>query len=122
MRVLLDEQLPRRLAREPTGHDVRTVQQLGWAGLKNGELLWRAADAGFQIFVTADQNLQFQRNLSGARLAVVVLAAKSNKLSDLLPLVPLLLEAISTLSPAKSRVSVGNCASPDLADSMRRSR
>ncbi len=64
MRVLLDEQLPRHLARELRGHDVSTVQQEGWAGLKNGELLRRAADAVFDVFVTADRNLEFQQNLS----------------------------------------------------------
>lgn len=95
MRVLLDEQLPRRLARELTGHNVRTVQQVGWSGLKNGELLGRAADDGFEVFLTADQNLQFQQNISRARLGVVVLVASSNKLVDLLPLVPRALEAIS---------------------------
>ncbi len=58
MRVLLDEQLPRHLAREIGGHDVSTVQQRGWAGLKNGELLRVAADAGFEVLVTADRNLQ----------------------------------------------------------------
>jgi len=66
VRVLLDEQLPRRLARELTGHQVRTVHQQGWAGLKNGELLRRAAREGFEVFVTADQNLEFQQNLSGS--------------------------------------------------------
>jgi len=95
VRVLLDEQLPRRLARELVGHDVRTVQQQGWAGLKNGDLLQRAADAGFEVFLTADQNLQFQQNLARARLGVVVLVAPSNKLQDLLPLVAPALEAIS---------------------------
>jgi Domain of unknown function (DUF5615) len=62
--VLLDEQLPRHLAREIGGHDVSTVQQRGWAGLKNGELLRIAADAGFEVFVTADRNLQFQKRPS----------------------------------------------------------
>lgn len=86
MRVLLDEQLPRRLARDLAGHDVRTVQQQGWAGVKNGELLQRAADHGFDIFLTADQNLEFQQNLARARLGVVVLVAASNALEDLRPL------------------------------------
>jgi hypothetical protein len=57
LRVLVDEQLPRQLALELTSHEVRTVQQEGWAGLKNGELLRRAAEQGFQVFLTADQNL-----------------------------------------------------------------
>lgn len=94
MRVLLDEQFPRHLARELRGHDVSTVQQEGWAGLKNGELLRRAADAVFDVFVTADRNLEFQQNLSQTRLGVILLVAPSNALEDLLPLVPGLLTAI----------------------------
>ena len=101
VRVLLDEQLPRQLARELTGHDVRAVQQQGWAGLKNGELLRRAADAGFEVFLTADQNLEFQQNLSQARLGVVVLVASSNTLEDLLPLVPAVLRAIPRSQPGQ---------------------
>ena len=101
MRVLLDEQLPRRLVRELTGHDVRTVQQQGWAGLQNGELLRRADDEGFQVFLTGDRNLQFQQNLARARIGVVVLVAPSNKVEDLLPLVPRALEAINASKPGQ---------------------
>ncbi len=106
MRVLLDEQLPRRLARELTGHDVRTVQQVGWSGLKNGELLRRAADAGFEVFLTAEQNLQFQQTISHSRRGVVVLVALSNKFEDLLPLVPSALNAMARNLPGQvTRVS-----------------
>ncbi len=101
MRVLLDEQLPRHLARSLTAHDVRTVQQQGWAGLKNGELLRRAAAEGFEVFLTADQNLQFQQNLTGVPLCVVVLVAPSNALEDLLPLVPGALDAIARGRPGQ---------------------
>ena len=101
MRVLLDEQLPRPLARELTGHDVRTVGQQGWAGTKNGELLRRALAAGFDVFLTADRSLQFQQNLAKLRLAVVVLIAPSNALEDLLPLVPSALAAISRCRPGQ---------------------
>jgi hypothetical protein len=101
VRVLLDEQIPRRFARELTGHDVRTVQQQGWAGLGNGELLRRAADEGFEVFLTADQNLQFQQNLAAASVAVVVLVAPSNRLEDLLPLVPRVIAAISSSKPGE---------------------
>ena len=101
MRVLLDEQLPRHLARDLTEHQVRTVQQEGWAGLKNGELLRRAADSGFDVFLTADQNLQFQQNLAQARLGVVVLVARSLALEDLGPLVPAALAAIASVRPGQ---------------------
>ena len=103
MRILLDEQLPRQLAREIPGHHVRTVQQQGWSGLGNGELLRRAAADGFEIFVTADQNLQFQQNLSGSPLGVIALAARTNALEDLIPLLPSLLNAIANISPGDVR-------------------
>ena len=97
MRILLDEQLPRQLARAIAGHDVSTVQRQGWAGLKNGELLRQAATRGFDAFVTADQNLEFQQTLTGSPLHVVVLLAPTNVLDDLLPLVPALLGALETI-------------------------
>ncbi len=68
MRILLDEQLPRQLAPYLIGHDVRTVQQQSWAGLKNGALLTHAEAAGFSVFLTGDQNLEYQQNLSKRRL------------------------------------------------------
>lgn len=68
MLILLDEQLPRQLAPFLKGHEARTVQQQGWAGLKNGELLREASAAGFQVFLTADQNIEFQQNLEKAEL------------------------------------------------------
>lgn len=112
MRVLLDEQLPRQLASAFVGHDVRTVQQQGWAGLKNGELLRRAGAAGFDVFVTADQNLEFQQNLERTPLFVLVMAAPSNTLEDLLPVVPAALEEMTKGQPGHLvRVSAPNPAS-----------
>jgi PIN like domain len=101
VRVLIDEQLPRQLALELTSHEVRTVQQERWAGLKNGELLRRAAEQGFQVFLTADQNLEYQQNLARSRLGVIVLVAPSNALEDLLPLVPSILAAIPKSQPGR---------------------
>ena len=101
MRVLLDEQLPRGLARELIGHVVRTVQQEGWAGINNGELLRRAEGRGFNALVTADQSLPFQQDIGLAKLAVINLAAPSTKLEDLLPLVPRILSAIRRSRPGQ---------------------
>ena len=101
LRILIDEQLPRQLAPYLIGHDARTVQQESWAGLKNGELLTKAEDAGFSVFLTGDQNLEFQQNISKSRLGVVVLRAASNALEDLLPLVPAALTAIATVRPGQ---------------------
>ena len=101
MRVLLDEQLPRQLAPVLTGHDVRTVQQEAWAGLKNGELLVAAETAGFAVLLTGDQNLEFQQNLRKRKLGVVVLCAASNAIEDLLPLVSDALKALESIQPGQ---------------------
>lgn len=101
MRVLLDEQLPRRLAKSLTGHEVRTVAQEGWAGTKNGELLRRAVGSGFEAFVTADQNLRYQQNLKGHAIFVVVLVARSLALEELLSLVPRVVDALSRARPGE---------------------
>ncbi len=101
MRVLLDEQLPRALARELIGHDVSTVQQEGWTGLTNGELLRRAGLRGFDAFLTADQSLSFQQNLARAQLGVIILTAPSTKLEDLLPLVPRIRSALPRSRPGR---------------------
>jgi len=103
VRVLLDEQLPRQLAPHLVGHEVRTVQQQSWAGLKNGALLTEAEQAGFEVFLTGDRNLEYQQNLRNRRLGVVVLAAPSNALEDLLPLVPEVLGAIATVQAGELR-------------------
>lgn len=88
MRILLDECVPRPFRRELAGHDVRTIREMGWAGKKNGELLVLMAGAGFEVLLTVDQNLRYQQNLATAGVAVVVMVAPSNRLADLLPLVP----------------------------------
>lgn len=93
--MLLDECVPRRLGRELGGHEVRTVPEEGWAGLKNGDLLARAADH-FDVFLTVDQGLPFQQNLLSLDLAIVAMRARSNDIADLLPLVAQVLEAIET--------------------------
>jgi hypothetical protein len=98
MRILLDESPPQELKDELPGHGVLTVRESGWSGLRNGELLRRAADR-FDVFVTADQNLQFQQNLSKLPMAVLVLVAPSNRMEALRPLLPKLLSALIALHP-----------------------
>jgi hypothetical protein len=101
VRILLDEQLPRQLAPFLIGHEVRTVQQESWAGLKNGALLTAAEDAGFAILLTGDQNLQFQQNIAKRRIGLVVLCAASNAIEDLQPLLPSALTAIEAVQPGQ---------------------
>jgi len=100
MKVLLDESLPRQLKREISGHEVMTVPEVGWAGKDNGELL-QLASFQFDVFVTADQGLQYQQNLSGYDIAVVTLVARTNRFEDVKPIVPKLLETLPALKPGE---------------------
>ena len=96
MKVVLDECLPRRLTRELPGHEARTVQQMGWSGISNGQLLALIGQQ-FDAFITVDSNLAFQQNLGSLPVAVIVLHAPSNKIEDLRPLLPRLLAALASI-------------------------
>ncbi len=93
MKILLDECIDRRLAKDIAGHDVKTVPQMGWATIKNGELL-ALAEQAFDVFVTVDRNLSFQQHLPRYDIAVIILRAQSNRLQDLRLLLPKLLESL----------------------------
>jgi hypothetical protein len=73
MRVSLDECVPVQVRSALVGHDVSTVQEMGWGGLSNGELLQRAEDDGFDLFIVADKNLRYQQNLMDRKLAILEL-------------------------------------------------
>ncbi len=98
MRVLLDECLPKRLIRHLPGHEVPTVPQAGWASIKNGALL-ALAEGKFEVFITVDRNLSHQQHLPKYRIAVLVVSVRSNRLGDLLPLVPAILAALPGCKP-----------------------
>jgi len=95
--LLLDECIDRRLTREFSEHYIKTVPQMGWATIKNGQLL-ALAEKEFDVFITIDRNLSFQQNLPKFNIAVVILRAKTNRLADLKPLAPKVLAALPTLS------------------------
>ena len=101
MKILLDECVDRRFAKELPGHDVKTVPKMGWATIKNGELL-ALAENDFDVFVTVDRNLAFQQNLPKFSIAVAVLHAPSNRLADLKPLAPKLLSMLSSLEKGRA--------------------
>jgi len=103
VQLLLDESLPRQLGRGLGGHDVTTVVQQGWAGFKNGDLRRRATAEGFDVLTTGDRSIQHQQNVPALGIGVVVLVARSNRIEDLLPLVPDLLSAVSAIQPGELR-------------------
>ncbi len=99
MRILLDECVPRRVAQD-LPFDVDTVPGIGHAGLKNGDLL-RTASRSFDVFITLDQNLQYQQNLADFAIAILVVCAPSNRYEDVRSLVPDILSALETIGPGE---------------------
>ena len=97
MRILIDESLPRQLVPLLVGHEARMVQAEGWSSVQNGELLRRAAAAGYDVFVTPDRKLEYQQHIPRVGVAVVVLRAYTNRIADIAPLVPALLQVLPSL-------------------------
>ena len=102
MRILLDEDLPRRLGTLLTGHEPETVPKNGWSGVKNGKLLALAATK-FDVFLTMDQNIEFQQNLATLPIAILVVEALSNRMEHLQALVPEILKELIHIPPKSLR-------------------
>lgn len=102
MRVLIDECAPRVLKKHfmNYGHECRTVQEEGWSGKQNGELL-NLAEPAFDVLVTVDTNLRYQQNLAGRRIAIVVLQASSNRLEHLRQYFPACVLALEKIRPGE---------------------
>ncbi len=100
MKVLIDECAPRALkySLAAHGHECRTVQEAGWSGKQNGDL-WALAGTEFDVLVTLDTNLRYQQNLTGRRIAILVLLGRSNRLSHLSRYFPACVEALETIKP-----------------------
>lgn len=97
MRVLLDENLAHRLRKNLGPHDVATVSYKGWAGLKNGELLRTAENDGIEVFLTGDQTLTYEQDLTGRSIAIVALSSVE---WDILKLhLPVIMAALDNAQP-----------------------
>jgi predicted nuclease of predicted toxin-antitoxin system len=95
MKILLDESLPRKLKNDfGTEHEIWTVRDKGWLSKKNGELLRLMINDGFELFVTADQNLQYQQRVENLQIRIAVLRGKDNTRSTLQKLIPLLFDKL----------------------------
>jgi hypothetical protein len=102
MNVLLDECIPRKFKYALSDHACQTVPEVGLAGQKNGHLLLLAENAGFDLFVTMDKGLQYQQNLIGRSLAILIIRAKSNRLADLLPHVEACRAIMRSIQPGQA--------------------
>ena len=103
MRILLDECLPKDLKNDLVGHQARTVGDLGWLGIKNGELLTLAEEEQFDGFLTADLSIEHQQNLRDRRIALAVFISHDTKAETLRPLITALLQALNTIRPGEVR-------------------
>ena len=96
MRILFDESLPIGIAALLTGHKATSVQRAGWSGVKNGKLL-ALASTQFEVFLTVDQNIEFQQNLAVLPIAVVILVVRRTRIQAIEPLIPELLGLLQNL-------------------------
>jgi hypothetical protein len=88
------------LRKEIANHEVRTVTESGWSGVKNGELL-ALAEAEFDVFLTVDQNLIFQQNLQRFNIGIILMVARNNRFKTLLPLMSEFNAAIEKVKPGE---------------------
>jgi predicted nuclease of predicted toxin-antitoxin system len=100
MRILLDENVPKKFKRVFPNDEVFTVTEMGWAGIKNGALL-KLAEGEFEVMVTVDKSIPYQNNFTDKQIILLTFLVKQNKIEALLPLVPAALEALSTASPGQ---------------------
>jgi predicted nuclease of predicted toxin-antitoxin system len=110
MKLLIDECLPDELTQSfrAMGHECQTVRRAGYGSKKNGELL-ALAEGLWDVLLTSDRNIKYQQNMTGRSVSILILCAKSNRMKDLLPLVPSCAEALRSIQPGHV-VEVGLCS------------
>ena len=101
MKLLLDECAPKRLRNDFLDHEIRTLDEVGLKGLKNGELLNAAVSQGFEALITVDRRMPFQQNLVHLNLALVILVATPCRYEQLKLLVPGALRALDNIKPGE---------------------
>jgi predicted nuclease of predicted toxin-antitoxin system len=102
MKILIDECLPAGLKGTLTAlqHECETVRKAGFGSKKNGELL-RLAEGQWDVLLTSDRNIKYQQNMTGRNVSIVILCAKSNRLKDLLPLIPAFTQVLLSIQPGR---------------------
>lgn len=100
MKILLDECVPWPMHRLLAGHECRTAQQEGWGGIKNGKLL-QFAEGKFDLFITSDQNLRYQQNLAGRKIAILELS--TNKLRRIEAATDFIRADVDSIKPSEFR-------------------
>lgn len=101
MKLLLDENLPKRLKQDLPEHNVLTVREMGWNGMRDVVLLSKASNAGFHVLLTFDKNIRYQQNFSDFSIAVFILTARNNTYLELTKLSPLVRRLLKQKLPSE---------------------
>jgi hypothetical protein len=101
MRILLDECIDERFRLQFGNHDCQTARYAKFAGLTNGRLLLAADTAGFDVLITVDQGIPHQQNVGQRRIALIVLRVPTNRVGDLIQLVPAIVSALDSIAPGQ---------------------
>ena len=101
MKILLDQNLDRRLKNYLTDYETATTQEQNWADALNGELLALAEENDFDVLLTADANIKSQQNLSNRKIAILVLRAFNNPLATHIEMIEDIHEALSKIQPSE---------------------
>ena len=102
MKILLDECVTKHLKPHLAGHEVFTVREMQWSGIKNGKLMALCAEHAFDILLTIDKNLQFQQNLEKYPLSIVIFNSFTSKVEDLITFLPALFSQMEYLQKSKA--------------------
>jgi len=97
MKILFDNCTPNPIARSLSGHEVTFARQIGWHELKNGELIQRAEDAGFELILSTERNIRYQQNLAGRKIAILVFGQQNWNL--LRPHIQFVVDAVNAAIP-----------------------
>jgi len=108
MKLLLDENLPKKLKYGFPGHEVYTVSDMGWNGVKNGQLLQLMIEHSFEALLTFDKNLQYQQNFRKYTIAVFILSAVNNTYAEIIKLIGKVQNYLSVVPMATGPIIVGN--------------
>jgi uncharacterized RmlC-like cupin family protein len=101
MKVLMDECLPLDFRHSFPGHEMHSAQWAGLKGKKNGELLCAAEGAQYEVFLTVDQGIPHQQNLSQRQISIILVRSRTNQIEDLIPLVDAISQALSRIQPSE---------------------
>jgi predicted nuclease of predicted toxin-antitoxin system len=104
MKILLDECITKRLKNKLPEYKVNTVFEMGWSGLKNGNLMKVAVENSFEIFLTIDKNIEYQQNLKSYEIAVVILNTVNSKIEYLEELLPKFKQEINNFEKGKAYI------------------